>query len=100
MGFVAEELNETERLYIQRNKVNNMAVVYGKDASMWKVSHIDSIFVAGFVFSDFYLQVHSFYHKINSFIFLRVGFSKYLHKLFPFRFLKEQLALFEVKKNL
>uniref|UniRef100_A0A3P9KQX2 alpha-1,6-mannosyl-glycoprotein 6-beta-N-acetylglucosaminyltransferase n=1 Tax=Oryzias latipes TaxID=8090 RepID=A0A3P9KQX2_ORYLA len=36
MGFVAEELNETERLYIQRNKVNNMAVVYGKDASMWK----------------------------------------------------------------
>uniref|UniRef100_A0AAQ4PPK5 alpha-1,6-mannosyl-glycoprotein 6-beta-N-acetylglucosaminyltransferase n=1 Tax=Gasterosteus aculeatus aculeatus TaxID=481459 RepID=A0AAQ4PPK5_GASAC len=38
MGFVAEELNETERLNIQRNKVNNMAVVYGKDASMWKVS--------------------------------------------------------------
>lgn len=38
MGFVAEELNETERLCIQRNKVNNMAVVYGKEASMWKVS--------------------------------------------------------------
>lgn len=38
MGFVAEELNETERLYIQKNKVNNMAVVYGKDASMWKAS--------------------------------------------------------------
>lgn len=38
MGFVAEELNETERLHIQRNKVNNMAVVYGKEASMWKVS--------------------------------------------------------------
>lgn len=38
MGFVAEELNETERLNIQRNKVNNMAVVYGKEASMWKVS--------------------------------------------------------------
>lgn len=37
MGFVAEELNETERLNIQRNKVNNMAVVYGKEASMWKV---------------------------------------------------------------
>uniref|UniRef100_A0A8C7V838 alpha-1,6-mannosyl-glycoprotein 6-beta-N-acetylglucosaminyltransferase n=1 Tax=Oryzias sinensis TaxID=183150 RepID=A0A8C7V838_9TELE len=36
MGFVADELNETERLYIQRNKINNMAVVYGKDASMWK----------------------------------------------------------------
>ncbi|KAL6102684.1 mgat5b [Pungitius sinensis] len=38
MGFVAEELNETERRNIQRNKVHNMAVVYGKDASMWKVS--------------------------------------------------------------
>lgn len=38
MGFVAEELNETERLNIQRNKVSNMAVVYGKEASMWKVS--------------------------------------------------------------
>lgn len=38
MGFVAEELNETERLHIQRNKVNNMAVVYGKEAGMWKVS--------------------------------------------------------------
>ncbi|KAM6905445.1 alpha-1,6-mannosylglycoprotein 6-beta-N-acetylglucosaminyltransferase B isoform 2-T2 [Xenentodon cancila] len=38
MGFVAEELNDTERIYIQRNKVNNMAVVYGKDASMWKAS--------------------------------------------------------------
>ncbi|CAG02676.1 unnamed protein product, partial [Tetraodon nigroviridis] len=36
MGFVAEELNATERLHIQRNKVNNMAVVYGKEASMWK----------------------------------------------------------------
>lgn len=36
MGFVVEEVNETERLSIQRNKVNNMAVVYGKDASMWK----------------------------------------------------------------
>lgn len=38
MGFVAEELNETERLNIQRSKVNNMALVYGKEASMWKVS--------------------------------------------------------------
>lgn len=37
MGFVAEEVNETERPNIQRNKVN-MAVVYGKEASMWKVS--------------------------------------------------------------
>lgn len=41
MGFVAEELNETERLNIQRNKVNNMAVVYGKEASMWKVSVVN-----------------------------------------------------------
>lgn len=38
MGFVAEELNETERRSIQKNKVANMAVVYGKEASMWKAS--------------------------------------------------------------
>lgn len=38
MGFVAEELNHTERLNIQREKINNMAVIYGKEASMWKVS--------------------------------------------------------------
>ncbi|KAJ0058404.1 hypothetical protein NL108_013884, partial [Boleophthalmus pectinirostris] len=38
MGFVVEEVNETERLSIQKNKVHNMAVVYGKDASMWKVT--------------------------------------------------------------
>ena len=37
MGFVSEELNETEKQHIQQNKVNNMAVVYGKEASMWKV---------------------------------------------------------------
>nr|XP_046163411.1 alpha-1,6-mannosylglycoprotein 6-beta-N-acetylglucosaminyltransferase B-like isoform X4 [Oncorhynchus gorbuscha] len=37
MGFVAEELNDTERLGIQRNKVDSMAVVYGKEASMWKL---------------------------------------------------------------
>uniref|UniRef100_A0A3Q2CFP4 alpha-1,6-mannosyl-glycoprotein 6-beta-N-acetylglucosaminyltransferase n=1 Tax=Cyprinodon variegatus TaxID=28743 RepID=A0A3Q2CFP4_CYPVA len=36
MGFVSEELNETEKRSIQQNKVNNMAVVYGKEASMWK----------------------------------------------------------------
>uniref|UniRef100_A0A672FUC0 alpha-1,6-mannosyl-glycoprotein 6-beta-N-acetylglucosaminyltransferase n=1 Tax=Salarias fasciatus TaxID=181472 RepID=A0A672FUC0_SALFA len=36
MGFVSEELNETEKRIIQQNKVNNMAVVYGKEASMWK----------------------------------------------------------------
>ncbi|CAL8352719.1 unnamed protein product [Boreogadus saida] len=38
MGFVSEELNETEKWNIQQNKVNNMAVVYGKEASMWKDS--------------------------------------------------------------
>ncbi|KAG8014487.1 hypothetical protein GBF38_002972, partial [Nibea albiflora] len=37
MGFVSEELNETEKRSIQQNKVNNMAVVYGKEASMWKL---------------------------------------------------------------
>uniref|UniRef100_A0A3B1IX10 alpha-1,6-mannosyl-glycoprotein 6-beta-N-acetylglucosaminyltransferase n=1 Tax=Astyanax mexicanus TaxID=7994 RepID=A0A3B1IX10_ASTMX len=36
MGFVAEELNETERLIIQREKISNMAVIYGKEAHMWK----------------------------------------------------------------
>ncbi|XP_035384501.1 alpha-1,6-mannosylglycoprotein 6-beta-N-acetylglucosaminyltransferase B-like isoform X1 [Electrophorus electricus] len=36
MGFVAEELNQTERISIQNDKVNNMAVVYGKETSMWK----------------------------------------------------------------
>uniref|UniRef100_A0A9J8CSS8 alpha-1,6-mannosyl-glycoprotein 6-beta-N-acetylglucosaminyltransferase n=1 Tax=Cyprinus carpio carpio TaxID=630221 RepID=A0A9J8CSS8_CYPCA len=36
MGFVTEELNQTERFNIKRDKVNNMAVVYGKEASMWK----------------------------------------------------------------
>jgi mannosyl alpha-1,6-glycoprotein beta-1,6-N-acetyl-glucosaminyltransferase isozyme B len=37
MGFVSEELNDTEKRSIMQNKVNNMAVVYGKEASMWKV---------------------------------------------------------------
>ncbi|XP_054614739.1 alpha-1,6-mannosylglycoprotein 6-beta-N-acetylglucosaminyltransferase B-like [Dunckerocampus dactyliophorus] len=37
MGFVAEELNDTARMNIQRNKVNNMAVVYGKEVNMWKL---------------------------------------------------------------
>ncbi|XP_072339424.1 alpha-1,6-mannosylglycoprotein 6-beta-N-acetylglucosaminyltransferase B-like isoform X3 [Scyliorhinus torazame] len=36
MGFVAEILNNTEKKAIQSSKVNNMAVVYGKDANMWK----------------------------------------------------------------
>ncbi|TTI92384.1 Alpha-1,6-mannosylglycoprotein 6-beta-N-acetylglucosaminyltransferase B [Bagarius yarrelli] len=36
MGFVAEELNNTEKHNIRENKVKNMAVVYGKEASMWK----------------------------------------------------------------
>nr|XP_023869660.1 alpha-1,6-mannosylglycoprotein 6-beta-N-acetylglucosaminyltransferase B [Salvelinus alpinus] len=37
MGFVSEELNDTEKSSIMQNKVNNMAVVYGKEASMWKL---------------------------------------------------------------
>ncbi|XP_057698803.1 alpha-1,6-mannosylglycoprotein 6-beta-N-acetylglucosaminyltransferase B-like isoform X2 [Corythoichthys intestinalis] len=36
MGFVSEELNDTEKRSIQQSKVNSMAVVYGKEASMWK----------------------------------------------------------------
>ncbi|KAJ6660416.1 hypothetical protein lerEdw1_017840 [Lerista edwardsae] len=36
MGFVSEELNETEKQSIKSNKANNMAVVYGKEASIWK----------------------------------------------------------------
>ncbi|XP_056462414.1 alpha-1,6-mannosylglycoprotein 6-beta-N-acetylglucosaminyltransferase B [Gadus chalcogrammus] len=39
MGFVAEELNETERRVIQRNKADRMALVYGKEASMWKCKY-------------------------------------------------------------
>ncbi|NXP39604.1 MGT5B acetylglucosaminyltransferase, partial [Leiothrix lutea] len=38
MGFVSEELNQTERQLIKANKVSSMAVVYGKEASIWKVS--------------------------------------------------------------
>ncbi|NXW01094.1 MGT5B acetylglucosaminyltransferase, partial [Fregetta grallaria] len=36
MGFVSEELNKTERQFIKSNKVSSMAVVYGKEASIWK----------------------------------------------------------------
>ncbi|XP_005503199.2 alpha-1,6-mannosylglycoprotein 6-beta-N-acetylglucosaminyltransferase B isoform X2 [Columba livia] len=36
MGFVSEELNQTERQFIKSNKVSSMAVVYGKEASIWK----------------------------------------------------------------
>ncbi|KAK7807612.1 hypothetical protein U0070_013918 [Myodes glareolus] len=36
MGFVSEELNETEKQLIKDNKASNMAVVYGKEASIWK----------------------------------------------------------------
>lgn len=38
MGFVSEELNETEKQLIKDSKASNMAVVYGKEASIWKVS--------------------------------------------------------------
>jgi len=37
MGFVSEELNKTERQFIKSHKVSSMAVVYGKEASIWKV---------------------------------------------------------------
>ncbi|XP_053309926.1 alpha-1,6-mannosylglycoprotein 6-beta-N-acetylglucosaminyltransferase B [Spea bombifrons] len=37
MGFATDELNETERQQVALNKVRNMAVVYGKEASMWKL---------------------------------------------------------------
>ncbi|XP_058028858.1 alpha-1,6-mannosylglycoprotein 6-beta-N-acetylglucosaminyltransferase B isoform X1 [Ahaetulla prasina] len=37
MGFVSEELNVTEKQFIKSNKANNMAVVYGKEASIWKL---------------------------------------------------------------
>lgn len=37
MGFVSEELNKTERQLIKASKVSGMAVVYGKEASIWKV---------------------------------------------------------------
>ncbi|XP_077824979.1 alpha-1,6-mannosylglycoprotein 6-beta-N-acetylglucosaminyltransferase B isoform X6 [Macaca mulatta] len=36
MGFVSEELNETEKQLIKGGKASNMAVVYGKEASIWK----------------------------------------------------------------
>ncbi|XP_058285004.1 alpha-1,6-mannosylglycoprotein 6-beta-N-acetylglucosaminyltransferase B isoform X5 [Hylobates moloch] len=36
MGFVSEELNETEKRLIKGGKAGNMAVVYGKEASIWK----------------------------------------------------------------
>ena len=38
MGFVSEELNETEKQLIKGGKAGNMAVVYGKNASIWEVS--------------------------------------------------------------
>uniref|UniRef100_H0WKL6 alpha-1,6-mannosyl-glycoprotein 6-beta-N-acetylglucosaminyltransferase n=1 Tax=Otolemur garnettii TaxID=30611 RepID=H0WKL6_OTOGA len=38
MGFVSEELNETEKQLIKGGKASNMAVVYGKEASIWKMA--------------------------------------------------------------
>ncbi|XP_051015076.1 alpha-1,6-mannosylglycoprotein 6-beta-N-acetylglucosaminyltransferase B [Acomys russatus] len=37
MGFVSEELNETEKQLIKDGKASDMAVVYGKEASIWKL---------------------------------------------------------------
>uniref|UniRef100_G3U3F6 alpha-1,6-mannosyl-glycoprotein 6-beta-N-acetylglucosaminyltransferase n=1 Tax=Loxodonta africana TaxID=9785 RepID=G3U3F6_LOXAF len=36
MGFVSEELNETEKQLIRGSKASNMAVVYGKEPGIWK----------------------------------------------------------------
>uniref|UniRef100_A0AAY4BXM3 alpha-1,6-mannosyl-glycoprotein 6-beta-N-acetylglucosaminyltransferase n=1 Tax=Denticeps clupeoides TaxID=299321 RepID=A0AAY4BXM3_9TELE len=36
MGFVAEVMNETDKRITRLNKVDSMAVVYGKEPSMWK----------------------------------------------------------------
>uniref|UniRef100_A0A8C4TEW0 alpha-1,6-mannosyl-glycoprotein 6-beta-N-acetylglucosaminyltransferase n=1 Tax=Erpetoichthys calabaricus TaxID=27687 RepID=A0A8C4TEW0_ERPCA len=36
MGFVTEELNETEKEETERGKQHRMAVAYGKEVSMWK----------------------------------------------------------------
>lgn len=49
MGFVSEELNETERQFIKSNKVSSMAVVYGKEASIWKVGVLGMVAVLGTV---------------------------------------------------
>lgn len=42
MGFVSEELNDTEKQFVKMNKVDNMAVVYGKEANMWKLEGKDN----------------------------------------------------------
>ncbi|XP_048102897.1 LOW QUALITY PROTEIN: alpha-1,6-mannosylglycoprotein 6-beta-N-acetylglucosaminyltransferase B-like [Alosa alosa] len=54
MGFVAEELNETERGSIQRNKVATMAVVYGKEVSMWKLRGKDNFLAI----LNRYMEIH------------------------------------------
>ncbi|MBN3303813.1 MGT5B acetylglucosaminyltransferase, partial [Amia calva] len=69
MGFVSEELNDTEKENIQRNKVSNMAVVYGKEASMWKASTSLGGASAAFSFFPFskagicFPSSHSLAHK-------------------------------------
>ncbi|CAH2302512.1 alpha-1,6-mannosylglyco 6-beta-N-acetylglucosaminyltransferase B isoform X2 [Pelobates cultripes] len=46
MGFVTDELNETERQQVALSKVRNMAVVYGKEAAMWKLLQSKEKFLA------------------------------------------------------
>lgn len=78
MGFVAEELNETERLNIQRNKVNNMAVVYGKEVSMWKVSVTrwpSTNYLHVFIFCET-VQFHTFTKRISNLRRLPRGFAR------------------------
>ncbi|XP_043945186.1 alpha-1,6-mannosylglycoprotein 6-beta-N-acetylglucosaminyltransferase B-like isoform X2 [Protopterus annectens] len=45
MGFVSEELEESQRQVVQAEKVNTMAVVYGKQDFMWqgKEQYLDAI---------------------------------------------------------
>lgn len=38
MGFVLEELSGSEKRLVAGDKSGGMAVVYGKEASIWKVS--------------------------------------------------------------
>lgn len=47
MGFVLEELSGPERQLVTGGKSGTMAVVYGKEASIWKVSGLGRCCHAG-----------------------------------------------------
>lgn len=61
MGFVSEELNETEKRSIQQNKVNSMAVVYGKEASMWKVVYTADTHADVHTYNHVHMHIFSYY---------------------------------------